>query len=676
MNVYAQQPILPNDNDLDIINEKIRVYTDLAYQCNSFDCPVFDCESAQIVLNNLRDARKYMRYTHFWLSLYTNTQKELLFSLANEGKINSEQIEKMQFIVDMQETTRVCAGMVLDIAGGFTNVKEIFEDLTKVESMDIWEKLVDLDKLYESSKDLEQTVQIWDTKGEEPLLDIFNLDNDVINDIKSHTSDLITIIHETKISGGDIKKAFSESKSRIALYNLIGRFLIPVLENSIKKREIYIRSLINDLNETNFTQSQMFNDLGELQIKRNKVEDAFNALDGLLVIKSESLSGTLTRCFLKNKNGCPSLNYNYVSSIEIPSQYEIFDIRDIDDYKDEYNSLPIGKAMKYFTSKLLNEVPNLINNPIDISEPEKPELNISKSNFLPNERFKVQFKAPSCYPYRSWVGIVPSDISSGNEVVNNKEHTGSISFLKGKEEGELIFNAPKRAGKYNLRMNNIETGFEIASVSFEVKETSLGQLNMKAFDKKGKETQYLVSIKKGDESIKTVEGMGLTEDLPPNTYNLIFHINGEDAIERIAEVKKVETTFIEVHIKEEGKDKKDFIKYDMLPTFSTRSTSALGQTCENPVSMFTESLVIKNTLGGVANLYADSTIQVDDLLEINGVIWPNRDCGSRWTIIEAGTLLLKNIQPNEIIKIRVLDTVSTDCGYCASGSGILKLVKD
>ena len=112
---------------------------------------------------------------------------------------------------------------------------------------------------------------------------------------------------------------------------------------------------------------------------------------------------------------------------------------------------------------------------------------------------------------------------------------------------------------------------------------------------------------------------------------------------------------------------------NMQPTFAGRATTASGQSCESPTNFFPEDLVFENTLGCTANLVTHTLVGADDLLEINGSIWLNPQCGSATTQIPAETTLLSGIAPGATITIRVLDAVSVNCASCASGSGTLRL---
>jgi hypothetical protein len=202
-----------------------------------------------------------------------------------------------------------------------------------------------------------------------------------------------------------------------------------------------------------------------IRTRRNKAEDAFNALDRLLVIKSGESGGTLTRCFQKRKNSCPLFDLNYVSKLRFEKAYETFNARD----EDERRKRSAGAALRFYNQAMLTEVPALLGAIPEITASIEPELKLAKTKFKAGEQIEVRFTAPACFSSRSWVGIVQSAIPHGSEEVNLREQTGQMSFLKRQEQGELGFIAPTEPGEYDLRMNNSGTGREVQSISFTVK---------------------------------------------------------------------------------------------------------------------------------------------------------------------------------------------------------------
>lgn len=469
LSVFAQAPKEPTDADLDNIIKQITAYTSLAQKCASYDCPTFDCEIAQYVFNNLRDARKYMRYTEFRYSRASETRMNHFKAIANEGKITSEQLEWIQDIVSYQEQTKLFFGMILDLGGALTNIKEIFEDLSKAEKMPIAEILLDLDKVYEIAKDAEQIHEAIQVDETNPSSRIVLFVDDDFNDIKSHISDISTILYEIKSSGGNLKEALLNpkvAKSRIALWSIIGRIAKSELEDDIRERKKYINSLIDDLNATDFTQSDAFNEFQRMASLKHKSGDAFKLLDNLIVIKSNGSSGVLTRCLLKGEHECSSLNFNYVSPIKIPESFQIFDIRNIDDHQ----PLQTGIALRFFNDKILNEVPKLLKDLLEINSSDKPKLELGKTTFEPNETFKANFTVSPCFGSSSWAGIVPTNISHGNESVNRNAVIGLRSMIGRKTSGAFDLKAPSEEGNYDIRLNNSLTGDEVKSISITVKK--------------------------------------------------------------------------------------------------------------------------------------------------------------------------------------------------------------
>ena len=467
---FAQQPnpvILNNDNDIDNIIKQIGKYTKLAQQCSKSDCPNFDCKSAQKTFNNLRDARQYMRNTHFWLSRNAETSNDFFVSLANEGKLTGERLAKVQMILAYQEYVTNIASTMLDIANASVSLKDLSKNATKLSEMSGLELLGNLDTLYEGMKDFEsanQAIKSGFTAETNSKSKIFGLGSDELDNFKSTLSDLKTMVREAIKTGKDWRKAFNTKNGRAAAGAIVGRIAKAYADSEINERKELIGNLTNDLKATNFAQSSAFNNLQRIRTRRNKAEDAFKALDKLLVIKSDGSSGTLTRCFLKKKNSCPLFDLNYVSKVDFDDKYETFNIRD----ENERRVRGSAEALLFFNKALQNKVPNLLRgSDLETTASVKPELRLTKTSFKPGENIKVKFAVSPCYGSGSWAGIIPSSVSHGSAKANFNENL-SMDHLYQKTEGELNFKAPENPGSYDIRMNNSATGREVTSIAFTV----------------------------------------------------------------------------------------------------------------------------------------------------------------------------------------------------------------
>jgi len=386
--VFAQPPIPDTDDDINDVIKNIRGFTSLAEQCSSTECPDFDCKSAQKTFNNLRDARKYMRYTHFWLSRASETSMEQFQSLANDGKLTSERLAKVQTIVAYQEYVTKIAGTMLDIASASRNLKDLSNKSKKLTEMSGPELVFNLDTLYEGIKDFESADSTMKS-GSESKLSRFSLGSDELDDYKSTISELKTVVEEAYKKGKDWRAAFRTSKGRAAVGSIIGRVAKSYAESEIEERKQRIKSLANDLKATDFAQSGAFDDMQRIRTRRNKAEDAFNALDKLLVIRSGGLGGTLTRCFQKRKDSCPMFDLNYVSNIKFDEAFNIWDTRDPDGGANKHS----GEALRFFNSKLLVEVPALLKAVPELTAATNPSLQLGKTTFEPGTQITVKFTA-------------------------------------------------------------------------------------------------------------------------------------------------------------------------------------------------------------------------------------------------------------------------------------------
>jgi hypothetical protein len=103
------------------------------------------------------------------------------------------------------------------------------------------------------------------------------------------------------------------------------------------------------------------------------------------------------------------------------------------------------------------------------AEASAPTLHLLRNTFSPGEEIDVSFTAPASYPQHAWLGIVPSQIPHGSEVVND-QNSPVYEFLDFRTSGIVKLKAPDRPGAYDIRLNSSDDshGKEVASVSFTV----------------------------------------------------------------------------------------------------------------------------------------------------------------------------------------------------------------
>ena len=84
----------------------------------------------------------------------------------------------------------------------------------------------------------------------------------------------------------------------------------------------------------------------------------------------------------------------------------------------------------------------------------------------------VTYTADAKCDKHAWVGIVPSKIEHGKEYINDA-HDLTYEYLNNRAEGKVEFTVPKEPGKYDIRLNDTDsgaadgtTGKEVSSVTF------------------------------------------------------------------------------------------------------------------------------------------------------------------------------------------------------------------
>ncbi len=133
---------------------------------------------------------------------------------------------------------------------------------------------------------------------------------------------------------------------------------------------------------------------------------------------------------------------------------------------------------------------NAQNNSNSSKKTFKPKIYINKTLYAPGEKIKVSFRASKRYGENAWLGIIPSNIKHG-KAEENDLHALTYQYLDRKTKGTMLFPAPLKYGKYDIRMHDSEMGKEVVYVSFMVKESS-GSLEL---NKKKYKTGEAIKVK-------------------------------------------------------------------------------------------------------------------------------------------------------------------------------------
>lgn len=183
----------------------------------------------------------------------------------------------------------------------------------------------------------------------------------------------------------------------------------------------------------------------------------------------------------------------------------------------------------------------------------KPTLSLDVDAILPKPEkvpIEVSFLSVDSFVDHAFIAIYP--VSESN--VNGPDAYFSPEILHGEISGTKTLMASLEVGDYEVRLDDGFGDFA-AKVDVSVKAPK-GLLNMKAFDKEDTETDYYVRIFKAEDTtiLKAASGVDLTEELEAGNYKLYFSVDMED-VERTVEIKAGETSYLEIHLKEDEKEK-------------------------------------------------------------------------------------------------------------------------
>ena len=470
---YAQA-IPANDNDIEKVIARIPLIQQVSAACVTMDCPVMDCRTVQAFQIRVRDARMYMRHLYYWLQRAGYAQVEHLKSVASETMMAADRAAKVQKILAWQQYVVSIASGLLEIASAGSNFSEIVNDPKLLKEKSYKEMGELFDKFYEGSKDVESFIHRlmadrFDKDFPQPFAELTpafaGITGNEMNELKSHLSDIKGLMQAGAEYGKDWRKILKEGKGLAAIGQIAGRFLKAYADAQIKEREQLVDDLLAGIIANDQVQSQSFKDLQRIQKRRNKAEDAYRALEKLVVIGASN-EGNLTRCLMKHasihKIDCSSFDLNYTSKIVVPKGFEagLFDHPGA-----EGNAKKYGTALLYFNARL-PKVVNLLSNVPTLPPQTKSTVKATKSVYTPGENMSVQYTASPCLPPDSWAAIFPASQPHGDDLASAGHLVSGRARLEGKSSGSLQFKAPDKVGAYQLRMFDAGSGREIAVYNF------------------------------------------------------------------------------------------------------------------------------------------------------------------------------------------------------------------
>lgn len=468
---FSQDPIPKDDADLEKLLTKLPAIEQYIQGCLAMQCAANHCEQMQAFQKRVRDARMYMKYMHFWLRRATEAHMEHLKNVAGESMMAADRAAKIERIRGHQAHVVSVSNAILELASAGSNFWEIATD-PKILGTKTYREMAELfDKFYEGMKDAESYIgRVMKDRFDKDFPEAFAnmipgfgiLTDDQMSDLKSHLSDIYSLMKAGVEYGGDWRKILKEGKGLASMGQIIGRFLKVHADSEIKERERMVDELLAGIIANNQVQSQTYKDLVRVQQRRNKAEDVYRAIEDLVVV-SGSGKGGLTRCLMKHSSQCSGVDLDYTSRIAVPKNVDVVNFAFTVE-EDKVKSY--ATALRFFNEKL-PEVMRLLG-----EVPALPGVGARATlggarQFQYKQTIELDFTSQLCMRKEAWVGIFPvftpdvDDLAAGAHLVSGRAR------LEGKANGKLSFEG-LTDGAYQARMFDPETGKAVATHDFIV----------------------------------------------------------------------------------------------------------------------------------------------------------------------------------------------------------------
>lgn len=460
----GQDAIPPNDDDLATISANLEKLTEMADECALTNGPQMDCAKVQSFFLKARDARAYVQYLDYWLSY------------ATQLKINN-------FLASLDDTTKGSYKTILDVQSAVID-GAAYEELVKT----LRQRLNDFNRCYENTNETSwaqyETAIIKLTaslqrvqQAEDTFLDNLDVsqaipeleDGFAQNDFK----DLINILTDAKAKtyaehrdGKHWRKSLNDKDQAKKATQIVQRLLALYTDEVAATRHAQIDKFLNTDEGLDDAQQTAFADVKRFNVRHQRADRIFARMEFLLRVNTKSGSGRLTDCYLKLNEQCGILDLNYVSRMDVPANIRVEDFKIKPDLSGDDDSWV--EPLKALNAKLTEAAGMLTGAPELGQIKVVASLTTDATQVKTGQPVKVTFVSMFHFHPNSWVGFVPSDVPHGLEGNNAANVTGKRFFLQHLEKGEFELKAPKKPGKYDLRMNDISSGREVASVTIDV----------------------------------------------------------------------------------------------------------------------------------------------------------------------------------------------------------------
>lgn len=145
-------------------------------------------------------------------------------------------------------------------------------------------------------------------------------------------------------------------------------------------------------------------------------------------------------------------------------------------------------------------------------------VSVNKTSYAPGEQIDLSLDSNGL-DVSAWLGVVPSEVEHGSEVVNDQHDLDRISIT----ERPLYLVAPDRPGSYDVRLHDSDMdGRELDSVAFEVLAEPITETGLEV-EKKVYQPEELVNFTftASSEDTQTDAWIGLVPSGIPHGYEAL-----------------------------------------------------------------------------------------------------------------------------------------------------------
>jgi hypothetical protein len=461
---FGQSAIPATDDDLAAVSDNLDKLTEMADECALTDGPKIDCAKCQSFFVNVRDARAYIQHLDYWLSYATQLKKNnFLASLDDKNRGLYKAILDVQSAVVDGGTYQQ---LVKSLKKNLGNLKNCYDHANEISLPQFETAIIKLTASLNRMQAaegaflgaLEVSQAIPELEGgflQDDFTDLVN----ALTEIKQRT-------YADHRDGNHWRKALQDKDHLKTMTDNVERLSSLYTDEVAATRQSQIDNLLAADTGLDEAQKTAYVDVKRFNARREKAARVFEHMEFLLRVNTITGSGRLTDCYLKLNDQCGVLDLNYVSRLEMPANIKVEDFKVSPELSGEDNSWvePLAALDGKMTdvAAMLTGAPELGQIEIVAS------LTTDATQVKARQPVKIKFVSMFHFHPNSWVGFVPSDVPHGLEGNNAANVKGKRFFLRHMESGEFELKAPKEPGKYDLRMNDISSGREVASVSIEV----------------------------------------------------------------------------------------------------------------------------------------------------------------------------------------------------------------